>query len=142
MTALTLFKNLDRDLNRPFWFSTPRLHNDWGRLTDHFATLRDDSNSEIEFSYDSRWDDKEGVWMVTVEAPGVKKENIKIDSQNDYLVISAEKTAGFQTGKFEKRFVIPKEVDAEKIEASFEDGILQVKLPTQEKKAAKTISIK
>ena len=143
MTALSLFKNLDRELNRPFWFSTPRVYGDLGRhFSDRMTTLNDDSDGEIQFSYDSHWDDKQSVWMVTIEAPGVKKENIKIDSEGDYLLISAEKTAGFQTGKFEKRFMIPKEVDAEKIEAAFDDGVLTVKLPTIEKKTAKTISVK
>lgn len=122
MTALTLLNNLDREFARPFF--TPAFSNQFGLKT------------EMAFNDDAR------KWELTLEAPGVAKNNIKIDLQEGHLKVSGEKTKGLETGKFEKVFRIPESVDVEKIEAQFEDGILNIALPLEEKMNAKTIEIK
>lgn len=139
MTALSLLKNMDREFSRPFWFSS---HSPFSNLSENFEASNATTKGDVEFSYDTNWDQKENVWMVTIETPGVKKENIKIDIENELLLVTAEKTSGLHLGKFEQRFSLPKTVDPEKIEAGFEDGVLTVRLPTIEKKSAKSIAIK
>jgi HSP20 family protein len=65
-----------------------------------------------------------------------------VDVKEGHLAIMGEKTKGLELGKFEKYFKIPDGVDLERIDALFEDGILTVQLPLEEKKPAKQIQIK
>ena len=84
-------------------------------------------------------------YKVEVAAPGMTKEdfNIHIGSENE-LVISMEKKnekkeeskenrrflrREFSYSKFEQTFVLPENVDKEKISASVNDGILTIELP-------------
>jgi HSP20 family protein len=130
MNALTLFRNLDRDLARPFWFND----------VDDFYPEK--QRNSPDFNSESHWDDTTKNWILTLEAIGVSKENLKIDVRENQLVIEAEKTKGISKGKFERIFSLPKMTDIEKIEATFEDGVLTVKLPQSEKRILKTIAIK
>jgi HSP20 family protein len=77
---------------------------------------------------------------VSAEIPGVKKENIKITLQDNILTIEGEKKKETEEkennffrsermyGSFKRSFTLPEEVDSEKIEAKFEDGMLHIKM--------------
>lgn len=94
--------------------------------------------------------DKE--YVVELALAGVKKEDIKMNLEDDVLSISAERKESEnkynrkQTfyGKYEKSFTLPESVDKENIQAAFEDGILKLSIPkTEEKqKIVKQIEIK
>ena len=129
MNALTLLNNFERELARPFF------HNNW--LNDLAETRAQNSFSSL-----MTYDEKAAKWKLTVELAGVTKENLKIDTLDGYIQLSGEKTKGLQKGKFEGRYHLPEGVDVEKIEAAFEDGILTVDIPLNEKKSTKTIQIK
>ena len=76
-----------------------------------------------------------------VAAPGMKKEDFKIELDNNMLGISsetkAEKTEDkdkytrreFSYSSFRRTFTLPKNVDAEKIMANYEDGVLKIEIP-------------
>lgn len=129
MNALALLNNFEREFRRPLF------HNAW---LNEFP----ETTTQHSFSSAMRYDDTKSAWNLTVELAGVTKENIKIDTAEGYLQLSGEKTKGLQTGKFEGSYRLPEDVDAEKIEATFEDGILNVNIPMMEKKSAKPIQIK
>lgn len=129
MNALTLLNNFERELTKPFF------RNAW--LND-YADLKPQST----FSSVLNFDEKASAWTLTVEMAGVTKDNLKINTLDGSLRLEGEKTKGVDTGKFELNYRLPQDVDAEKIEAVFEDGILNVSFPLVEKKAAKTIQIK
>ncbi len=86
--------------------------------------------------------------------PGVNKENIDIEVEADYIRIKggqkkeekddSKKKFYFKSleTQFEQTFNLPTAVDASKVEASFKDGILEVKLPKAEEYKPKKISIK
>ncbi len=95
-------------------------------------------------------------FRVEVAAPGMKKEDFKINVENDLLAISAEKQTEnkdetekftrreFNHGKFTRTFTLPETVDAEKISAQYVDGLLKLTLPKKEEskeKGAKEIKI-
>lgn len=79
-----------------------------------------------------------------VAAPGLKKQDFKINFQNYKLTISAEKevkseeTDGkytrqeFSFNQFQRIFTLPQTVDSEKIEATYLDGILKIKIAKKE----------
>ncbi len=97
--------------------------------------------------------DKEIV--MTAELPGMKEEDVEVVLSDDMLTVKGEKKserkeekenyylAERHYGSFERAFRLPDTADAEKIKASFEDGILTVTVPKKAlaKKAEKKIKI-
>jgi len=85
--------------------------------------------------------DKKDFFMIDVAAPGMKREDFKVEVDRGVLIISAtteekkeEKTENFKRQEFSYRnfkrsFWLPENVMADKIEAQYENGILKLKLP-------------
>lgn len=96
------------------------------------------------------------AYQLEVKAPGLKKEDIKINVENGLLTISYEKAAEseqkehktvrreFTYSSFKRNFTVDDKINADAIEAKYEDGILNVMLPKKEevKIAPKQIAIK
>ncbi|MBT8325964.1 MAG: Hsp20/alpha crystallin family protein [Winogradskyella sp.] len=100
--------------------------------------------------------DKADEYIVQMAVPGLKKSDFDINLDNDLLSISAEIESEsneenddftrreFGYSSFRRTFSLPKTVEADKIKAKYEDGILNVILPKREeakKKPAKQIKI-
>mgnify|MGYP006297700639 CR=1 FL=1 len=99
----------------------------------------------------------EDDFMIEVAAPGMKKKDFKINYHNNVLTISSERQEEkddkddnysrreFSYQSFQRSFTVPQQsVDGDKIEASYNDGILSIKLPKREEikpKPAKEIKI-
>lgn len=90
-------------------------------------------------------------FMLSFDVPGVKKEDIQIELKGNSLVISGERRREVKDkttlrhekyyGKFERTFELPNSINAEKIEAHFENGVLNVALPKAEAEKGRTIQI-
>jgi len=92
-------------------------------------------------------DDKE--FMLDLAVPGIDKKDLKIDINEDVLTISSEtkneseenkdgyKRKEFSYTSFCRSFQIPENVNREKIEANYKDGILSVSLPKFEEEKNK-----
>lgn len=96
-------------------------------------------------------------YLVSLAAPGMKKEDFKIDVDGNMLTISSEKEENkeekgkkftrkeYNYSSFSRTFTLPEEINKEKIEAKYEDGVLKIALPRKEeakKPAAKHIAVK
>ncbi|MFV5699975.1 Hsp20/alpha crystallin family protein [Flavobacterium sp. ZT3R17] len=96
---------------------------------------------------------------VDLAAPGMKKEDFKVEIDNNMLMISSEKEESkeesrkkdnylrkeFSYQSFYRSFYLPEYIDENKVEASYKDGILHVAIAKKEngkKKIHKTIAIK
>lgn len=89
----------------------------------------------------------ENSYAILLAVPGLKKEDIKISVDGTVLTISSEKEEEQQTNKdkwarkeynyssFSRSFNLPEEINQEKIEASYTDGVLKIELPRTEKAA-------
>ncbi len=89
-----------------------------------------------------------------VEIPGLKKEDIDISLENDVLSIAGErkeepkeeKSESYREeryfGKFYRSVQLPTAVDADRVEAKYEDGVLRVTLPKTEEAKRKQIDVK
>jgi|SRR5689334_3996622 len=90
----------------------------------------------------------ENSYEVEMAAPGMKKQDFKIELDNNILTISSEKSEEsheddgkgrysrreFSYQSFQRSFTLPKEVvDEDKIEARYRDGVLQLSIPKKEK---------
>ena len=91
---------------------------------------------------------------VVTEMPGLKREDIDVDVENNVLTIRGEKreerTEGQEGryhlserryGTFSRSFVLPRDVEADAIQASFEDGVLTVTVPKSEKARRRRVEI-
>ena len=90
--------------------------------------------------------ENENEFLIDVAAPGLKKEDFKVNYDNGRLTISSEKKNEFEEKKdekvtrrefsyqsFQRSFTVSENVvDAEKISANYEDGILHISLPKRE----------
>lgn len=114
---------------------------------DEFPGLTNSSND----SFSPRIDISENEKNILIEAeiPGVPKENLKLTLQDNILSIEGEKKnkveekeknfyrAERSFGKFKRSFTLPVEVDSEKVEAKFNNGILEIALSKLEPKENK-----
>jgi len=92
----------------------------------------------------------EKAFELHVEVPGMEKEDFKIELNDGSLIISGERkfksekneknfhSVETRYGSFSRTFVIPDNVEANKIDAKYKNGILELILPKDEKKALKT----
>lgn len=92
------------------------------------------------------------AFEVEMAAPGLNKKDFKIELNNDLLTISSEKTVENETKEgenftkkefsyqsFSRSFTLPNIVDAGKIKAKYDDGILKVMIPKKEEAKPKPI---
>ncbi len=97
--------------------------------------------------------EKEDKFVVKAELPGMKEEDIDVSVVGDTLTIKGERKAETEVkeedyyccersyGSFFRSIALPSTVDAKKIEASFEDGVLEVSLPKAAEVKPKKISV-
>lgn len=100
--------------------------------------------------------EREKEYEITAELPGMEEKNIDVKFADGILTIKGEKKEEREEkkkdyylserrfGSFHRSFQVPDGVDADKIEASFKDGLLTVILPksAQAQKSEKKIAIK
>lgn len=96
--------------------------------------------------------EKDDEYLVDFALAGFKKENVSLNVDDGVLTIEGERKMnddikynrkGTFYGSFKKSFTLPENINTEKIDASFNDGILSVTIPKDEKaKLTKTIEIK
>jgi HSP20 family protein len=79
-------------------------------------------------------DDKSENYMVEIELPGVRKENIELKMLDDILQVRAERRNLMYLGVL----TFPFRVDPKKAEAEYAEGLLSIKVPVQEKRAPPT----
>jgi HSP20 family protein len=97
--------------------------------------------------------EKEDRFVVKAELPGMKEDDIDVSVVGDTLSIKGEKKTETEIkdedyyrcersyGSFYRSIPIPSNVDSDKIEASFEDGVLEVALPKSAKIKPKKIAV-
>src|SRR5664279_3660342 len=123
---------------RPFYM--PKFFDD-----DFFPVLSRSTSSVP--AVNVREDEKN--YILDVAIPGIDKKDLKIDVNEDVLTISSESKSESEESKdgyrrkefsysaFSRSFYVPENVNREKIEANYKDGILTVALPKQEEEKNK-----
>lgn len=135
-------------------FNQYPLFNDFFEtLEKNFANQMEESRGDIPAVNINEENDK---FILEMAAPGLKKPDFNINLDNYVLTISSEKKEEkkekdknftrreFFYNSFKRTFTLPKSIDAEKISADYENGILRVMLPKkeQELKVNRQIEIK
>jgi HSP20 family protein len=93
-------------------------------------------------------------FCIKAEVPGIKKEDVTINIEDHVLSLHGENKREKEEkgekyhrieryyGSFSRSFSLPENVDEEKIEAKFKDGLLTLTIPKTEVAKAKTIEVK
>jgi len=104
-------------------------------------------------SVNTREDDKN--YYIEIDLPGVSKDDIHVELNENKLTVSGERKTREEVkkedyymvestfGKFQRTFTLPENVDAEKIEAKENNGVLEVVIPkANNPEVSKRIEIK
>jgi len=93
-------------------------------------------------------------FVIKADVPGVDKEDISVSIEGDTLEIKAEKKEEKEEEKegflrkerdyrrYYRSLVLPESVDADKVNATFDKGVLNIEIPKTEKKEGKKIEVK
>ncbi len=135
---MTAMKNrINRMFSEPYWL-TRRMDDDtdmgmWNPVVDLY--------------------EKDDHFVIKAELPGVDKKNISIDLKDRVLTLSGERSYENEVkeesyyrrersyGKFQRAFTLPADVDSDKINAEFKDGLLQIEVPKPEQQKPKQVTI-
>jgi HSP20 family protein len=98
--------------------------------------------------------ERKDAYLVTVELPGLKPEDLDITMEDGLLTIQGERQFTSESseqqfhrverryGAFRRSITLPAHVTAEGIQASFEDGVLQILIPKAEEAKPKRIHVR
>ena len=101
-------------------------------------------DNETKFSIPIEVSDKGKEYELKAELPGIKKENLDIDIDSNYVIVKAKKEEEKKTqdhnytktelkyGEFSRTIYLPEEIDTNKTEAELKDGILKIKAMKKE----------
>lgn len=132
-----------------------QTRSEMGRLLDEFFGTRA-ATAEGAIAWQPPVDIEEAPegYFVRAELPGMKLEDIKITLADNELVVRGEKRREVEKkdgtyhraerayGQFERVFTLSHEVRADKIEATYRDGVLEVSIPKAEEAKSREIPIK
>jgi HSP20 family protein len=130
------------------WEEMERMRHEMNRLFSTMSSRR----TAPSFPAMNVWTNQEGA-VITAELPGLNADDIDISVVGDTLTLSgvrqAEELEGARYhrrergyGKFTRTFQLPFPVEADKVQASFDKGVLYVSLPRAEADKPRKITVK
>lgn len=87
----------------------------------------------------SRVDETAEFYRIEIDVPGLKKDELKIETDNHLLTVQGERKDRY---KVQKRFNLPDDVELDGIQAKHEDGVLYLELPKVAQVKPRAIAIK
>jgi HSP20 family protein len=99
-------------------------------------------------------EETEEAYLIKVELPEVRKEDVKVSVQNGILTLQGERRMEKEKkdrkvhrverfyGNFVRSFALPDEVEAQDVSAEFKDGMLYVRMGKSEKAKPRSIEVK
>ena len=96
----------------------------------------------------------ESDFIVTADLPGIEKDDVLVNFEDDTLTISGERkqesteeeTNYYRTeriyGRFSRSFTFPKGIEVSKIGAKFDNGVLRISVPKTAESKPRKIAVK
>ena len=143
----------------PYWTSSTLASDLFGEMDRFIDDMNRNANhvvyDERAFSPACEISETDDHHFMSIDLPGMKREDIKIETSNGMLVISGERKREMPAndsrkvqryeksyGFFKRSFTLPTSVDIESIEARYENGVLEIYLPKMQAAKPKHIEIK
>lgn len=113
--------------------------NYFGDIFDDFMPPKKEDNMKCDIY------EKDGDYHIDMDVPGFGKDEIKIEAKKDYLTITVEKSSEVNDedkdknyihrersyGKYQRSFYLH-DLDSDKVEAEFNNGVLSIIVPKKE----------
>jgi HSP20 family protein len=135
------------------WSNFGDLLSDWGASRDRDTLFKGRLFGQL-----PKTDIVEGDagYAITIELPGVGSDDVDLSLTENRLTVKGEKRSEREEdeegrhltersyGRFERSFVLPEDANTEKVEAGFDNGVLNIAVPklVQARKKARKISVK
>lgn len=136
-------RNIQREIDRVFdSFFTPRRSNGG-----------DDASQTAVWAPRVDLAETEDAYLIHADLPGISKENLEINYQDNTLTLSGERKAEEKhegrnyvrmertAGSFYRAFSLPRAVQSDAIEADYKDGVLNVRIPKAEESKPRRIEV-
>ncbi|MDP1579690.1 MAG: Hsp20/alpha crystallin family protein [Candidatus Didemnitutus sp.] len=126
-------------------FRGPAFQNSWSGLESEINHLFESALADIATPSAPRfpvdlYEDKDNVY-VRAELPGVNRDAISLEMVDGYLSLNATRKTDEQSFNYTRSIVIPEAVQADRVSATLEHGVLTVTLPKQEQAKPRKIAI-
>lgn len=98
--------------------------------------------------------EQEDSYIIRAELPGVKKEDIEVSVTGDTLTIKGERNPAEDIGEeqyqcseicygsFSRLITLPSAIDADKVEATYENGVMEIRVPKAKEAMPTKVEIK
>lgn len=119
------------------FYEMDRLFNDLNRAEPSSPI----SQQQYQWSPACDISEQDGAYLIEVDLPGIREQDISVEVKGKHLAISANRhrenrevhDGGFRServfGSFQRTFALPEDIEAEKIEAQYKNGVLSIALP-------------
>ncbi len=142
----------------PFGFSTPRLFDSLRKEMDDVMTrfFGPEDGGELTPWFVPRTNlaETDAQFEVSLDLPGMKPEDFSVELKEGHLWVTGERIqereekgktyhrVERQYGRFQRAIPIPANVQADKVEAQYKDGVLRITVPKDEAAQPKRIAVK
>ena len=131
-----------------------QIQETFDRLITNFLNLKK-ANGMPDFSFipSCELNEEENNYILTFDLPGVRKDQIEVETENSQLTVRAERQEEKKTGSqktylsehyygaYARTFALPGPIDEKKIDAKFENGVLTIVAPKMESVKSKQIQV-
>lgn len=111
-------------------------------LQNFIDSLNVDSNkAESSFTPNAEYYEVENGFVLEVELPGVKKEDLDVQVEKNIITVKATRARKDEKITYERSFRLADDIDTDNIKAALENGILKFELAKRTQAAARKIDI-
>jgi HSP20 family protein len=130
-----------------------RVHDGFGRFFNEFFNMAPWAEEDFQWAPRADIHETENEYLVQLDLPGLDKKDVKIKVEDNYLTVTGERKSEHNVednkyhrceryyGTFNRSFRLYKDVRAEKIKATFKNGVLEIRIPKAEEVKPKEIEI-
>lgn len=131
--------------------------NSWHPLAQLMKQFEDDfftpATTQSVAAPQMEWQENEKAYLLSFDIPGMKEEDIKIDLKENTLLVSAERKQSSEKkegnfsrsekfyGVYHRNIDLPRDVDADGVQAEYQNGVLEILIPKTEKALTKNIQL-
>ena len=131
------------------------LQNDMNRLFNTFFDTTSTSNGATPRRWVPAMDlvETDDHFVLKADLPGLSEDDVQIDVEDNVLTVSGERKAEHEDtregyvrversyGAFRRSLTLPEGVEAEAVSASFENGVLEIRIPKPEQRKPRRVAI-
>jgi len=123
-------------------------------IFDQFFGRESDGDTSTVWAPRTDLSETDDAFRIRLDVPGMTKDDIAINLQNNTLTVSGERSSERQEdgeeyvrmerafGNFHRTFTLPDAVDLDRVEATYDEGVLTINVPKTEKSTRRQIEIK